>query len=210
MTVDGVPSGTVQWADNSTTSARTLSPPAALSQAMGATATPDPAVAPLVVVAASATSTRLSTTRGDATVPAWELTLQDSAVRLVVVAATVTVPTPPATPGRDVPGVALHTVAAERVSVGPDGRTLTVHLIGAQQGASEICGEDYSASALANDSAVVLTVVRHPHSGLDPHGSEPVACAAVGAERHAVTVLDTALAGRPVLDVVTSLPVAVS
>lgn len=207
MTVSGVAGGTVQWADDSTTSTAILSPAAALSQALPRRVTPDSPVAPLVVLAASATSTTVSTSRGTATVPAWELTLQDSPVRLVVVAAPVTVPTAPVTPGRELPGVAGETVAAEGISVGADGRTLTVRVVGAQGPASQICGEDYTASTVADDRAVVITVVRHHYSG---PGSDEIACAAVGADRTAVTVLDTALAGRPVLDVTSALPVPVS
>ncbi|MPQ97849.1 hypothetical protein GB931_07910 [Modestobacter sp. I12A-02628] len=206
LTVTGVPGDTVQWADGSTAAARTLPPAAALPQALVRRPSPDVSVAPLVVLAATATSTQVSTTRGPATVPAWELTLQDSAVRIVVVAATVVVAAPAAPPLRDVPDVGQDTTWATAVDVGEDGRTLTVHVIGAQEAASEPCGEDYSVSTVADDAAVAIVVVRHPYRGPD---SGTFACTLVGADREAVTVLDTDLAGRPVLDVATGLPVAV-
>jgi hypothetical protein len=91
----------------------------------------------------------------------------------------------------------------ERVRATANGRTLTASFIGAPRPASEICGEDYTADTVANDTAVVLIVYRHPKSA-------DGACSSVGALRTASAHLPTPLAGRPVIDLYNAQPVPLS
>ncbi len=157
---------------------------------------------PLRVTGATLTSVRVETTTGPATAPAWELTLEGTAVRLTRVAVVptvgVTVSPPPWDSNNPPAGLSI-----ESALVSPDGRQLTVTFVGAPKPGSQLGGVDYTAEAVESSLAVVVIVVEHPNP-LSGAGS------AVGAERTATVQLRDPLGGRAVLEVKEGLPVPVS
>jgi hypothetical protein len=193
------PVAVISWPDGTSATATLLPPAAAIAQAVGRAA--DSSISAVPVAAITASTLVVDTTRGSATVPAWDLTLADTPVHALVVAARAAAATNPLATG---PGPSLTGIArVERVRATADGRTLTASFIGAPRPASEICGEDYTADTVANDTAVVLIVYRHPNSA-------DGACSSVGALRTASAHLPTPLAGRPVIDLYSAQPVPLS
>jgi hypothetical protein len=157
---------------------------------------------PLEVTGARLGSTRVETTRGPATVPAWEFTIKGSRVRVTRPAAggpgTVQVTPPSWDPYNSPAGLPISSAGATA-----GGRRLTVGFTGAQRGASEPCGIDYTAVAVEAGTAVVVYV-------LERHHAENEACTAVGYPRTASVELAAPLGERAVLDVTQGLPVPVT
>ena len=119
------------------------------------------------------------TTRGPATAPIWEFTLQGTDVKVTRVA--IANPVVVAPQVDEDPNLGLAVDAAS----GSVGRNeLTVAFVGAPDPGNLPCGEDYTAEAVEPDLAVVVIVTRHPHS--PPFGG---ACSAVGARRTATATL---------------------
>jgi hypothetical protein len=193
------PDGLVTWQDGKTTNVRLLSAQQALVAIGTTVSSACDGCAPVMVTAPRLTSAEIDTTRGPATAPLWEFTVQGSAVKLtrVAIANPVFVP-----PGEGDPqlGIAID-AATGTVGV----RELSVAFIGAPDPADQPCGEDYTAEAVESELAVVVIVTRHPH----PPGPFGQACPAVGARRTTTATLSAALGDRVVLDLLRGTPVTV-
>jgi hypothetical protein len=144
----------------------------------------------------------IATTRGEATVPAWEYTVAGTAVKIrqaaVARSAGVNV-VPPSWDPYHAPGG----LAISEARLGPDGRRLTVSFTGSPRTAAEPCGIDYTGEAVESDTAVVVIVRAHPHA-------ENETCEMIGAERTATVQLAAPLGERAVLEVMQGTPVPVT
>lgn len=198
------PSGSVVWDSGATLTVPLLSADEALRlvNAGAADCGGCPTPAPLEVTGARLSTVRLQTTRGPATVPAWEFTLRGTAVRVTRVAvagsATVTVSPPPWDASNAPAGLAI-----DSAKTFAGGRQLVAVFTGAPDPGSRPCGVDYTAEAVESPRAVVVIIIEHPH---EPGQS----CPAVGAPRTAVAELAAPLGERAVLDVLQGLPVPVT
>ena len=195
------PDGEVRWQDGTTATVPLMSAQRAVTAIQGPDTEPcgDDCV-PLRVTAARLTTGPIETSRGPATAPVWEFSLEGTAVRMtqVAIADPITV-TPPPWEATDPPvGLAIDSAIG---TVG--GRELTVAFTGAPLPADQPCGEDYTAEAVESELAVVVIVMRHPHVGF------VAACTAVGAPRTATVKLAAPLGQRAVLEVQRGLPVPV-
>jgi hypothetical protein len=161
-----------------------------------------PECTPLRVTAARPVTMTMDTTHGPATAPAWEFTVDGTAVKVLALAvapgAQVRV-TPPSWDPYNPPGG----LAIDSASVDPGGSRLTAYFIGAGAGADKPCGADYTAEAVESAHAVVVIVNTRVHSGQDM-------CTLVGYPRQASVDLAAPLNGRAVLEVVQGLPVKVT
>lgn len=157
---------------------------------------------PLEITGARLGSARVETTRGPATVPAWEFTVKGSRVRITRPAAgghgTVQVTPPSWDPYNSPAGLAI---SSAQTSAG--GRTLTVGFTGAPRDASEPCGADYTAVTVEAETAVVVYV-------LERHHAEGESCTAIGHPRTASAELAAPLGERAVLEITQGLPVPVT
>ena len=192
------PDGEIRWDDGTTTMVPLLS----AKQAVAAIASAGGACTdcrPLQITAARLTTGPVQTSRGAATAPTWEFTLQGTAVRLTraAFAHPVTVANPAEASGSSV-GVGI-----ESATVSADGRAITVRFVGAPEPGNQPCGEDYTTEAAESDLAVVVIVTRHPNNPL--FGG----CSSVGAYRTATAQLAAPLGERAVLDIQQGLPVPV-
>jgi hypothetical protein len=169
-------------------------------QAAGGQACPD--CDALKVTGAKLTTVQIETGRGPATVPAWDFSLQGTAVHVTRVAvsaqANISVSPPAWDPNNPPVGQSIESASG---SVG--GRELTVSFIGARGPGSQPCGADYDAEAVESETAVVVIIIEH-------NNPTPVACAAIGALRTATVRLAAPLGDRAVLEVVQGLPVPVT
>jgi hypothetical protein len=193
------PDGEVQWPDGGTASVPVLSAQQAVAAIQAGSSGPCGDCAPLRITAARLTTGPIETSRGPATGPVWEFTVQGTAVKVTRVAMThpVAVVPPPWDPNDPPVGLAIDSASGK---VG--GRELTVAFVGAPLPGDQPCGEDYTAEAAESDLAVVVIVTRHPHAALG-------ACSAVGAPRTATVELAAPLGERAVLEVQQGLPVPV-
>ena len=142
------------------------------------------------------TSGPIQTTRGPATAPIWEFTVQGTAVKLTRVAIANPVVVAPDEVGS---GLGL---SIDSASGSVSGTELTVAFVGAPDPGDKPCGEDYTAEAVESDLAVVVIVTRHPHVTIG-------ACSAVGARRTATATLAAPLGSRAVLDLQRGTPVPI-
>jgi hypothetical protein len=153
---------------------------------------------PLEITGARLTTVRLETTRGPATVPAWEYAIKGTAVKATRVAVdrsnTVKV-TPPSWDPYNAPGG----LAIESATVTTPTQ-LTVAFTGSPGSGDKPCGADYSAEVVESANAVVVIVITHPH------GSGEM-CALIGARRTATVELAQPLGERAVLEVQQGMPV---
>lgn len=191
----------ITWPDGASTRATSLPPVKAIGQAVGPGA--DRSLPAIPVTSIAASTLVIPTTRGPATVPAWDLALGGTPVHVFVVSARAAARpiTSAAEPGSSLTGI----VRIDRITASEDGRTLTASFVGAPEPASQACGEDYTADTIADHAAVVMIVYRHPSTE-----SANVACTAVGGTRTAIAQLSEPLDGRPVLDLYTGQPVALT
>ena len=199
LSAEAPPDGELRWQDGTTQTIQLISAQEALSgmKTDGGGACPD--CVPLQITGARLTTGPVETSRGPATAPVWEFTVQGSAVRVtrVAIAARVSVAPPPSDPNNPPVGISIESATG---TVG--GRQLTVTFTGAPAG-DQGCGADYTAEAIESPTAVVVIVTEHPHNGLFG------ACSAVGAARTAVVDLAAPLGERAVLEVKEGLPVPV-
>jgi hypothetical protein len=199
------PAGTVRWDDGTILAVPVAPATEAYHRILRTGQGSCPSCTPLVVTGATLTTMRLSTSRGTATVPAWEYTLRGTAVRIgyVAVDPTRTVEiTPPPWDATDPPAG----TSVDSAAVSADGRRLTLHFVGSPGPASQPCGADYTARAVESDRAVVAIVEEHGYTGPNP----PQACTLIGAERTATLELSRPLGDRAVLEVRQGLPVPVT
>lgn len=169
----------------------------------GARSCPD--CVPLRITGARLTSMPFATTEGSAIVPAWEFTLQGTAVKVmrVAIADPATVAQlpwtgPPWGDGGDAPvGIVVRSATA---TVGS--RQLTVGFDGTALPGAQACGTDYTAEAVESSLAVVIIVDAHPN----PSDS---LCELSSARRTATATLASPIGLRTVLDVTLGDPVVV-
>ncbi|XVU20744.1 hypothetical protein ACQPZJ_26100 [Actinoplanes sp. CA-054009] len=188
--------GTVSWAGGGKLTVPLTDAGEALQQVIAEGGGACLGCTPVPVTGAKLTTTRIATTRGEATVPAWEFTLKGSALRItrVAVAPSSAVPyTPPPGSGGG--------PAAESATT--SGRTLTVTVTGLRGPASEPCGADYSVRALESAHAVVVMVEERRHA-------DDEICTMAGFTRTATVELAAPLGGRAILDVQLGAPVPLS
>jgi hypothetical protein len=192
------PNGEVRWHDGTTATVPLVSAPQAVAAIRAETSQPCSECIPLRITASRLTTGPIETSRGSATAPVWEFTVQGTSVRVtrVAIANPVTVVPPPWDPNDPPVGIAIESASG---TVG--GRQLTVAFVGAVPG-DQGCGEDYSAESVESDLAVVVIVIRHPHAGSG-------FCTDVGASRTAVVELTRPLGDRAVLEVQQGLPIPV-
>ena len=188
--------GEVTWQDGTTTKVPLLSAQDAIVAIETTTAAPCSDCTMLLVTAAKLTSGPIQTSRGPATAPIWEFTVQGTAVKITRVAIANPVVVAPDEVGSQL-GLAIDS-ASGSVS----GTELTVAFVGAPDPGDKPCGEDYTAEAVESDLAVVVIVTRHPHATIG-------ACSAVGARRTATATLASPLGDRVVLDLQQGTPVPV-
>jgi hypothetical protein len=191
------PDGVVRWQDGTTVSVPLISAQQAVAAIQTGTE-PCSDCTPLRITGSRLTTGPIATSRGPATGPVWEFTVQGTAVRVtrVAIANPITVVPPPWDANDPPVGLAIDSASG---TVG--GRQLTVAFGGAPPG-DQPCGEDYTAEAVESDLAVVVVVTRHPHVTIG-------ACAGVGAPRTAAVDLASPLGERAVLEVQQGLPVPV-
>ena len=193
----------VRWADGSTKPVRPVSATQALAGIRTTAASSCPECVPLQVTSARLTTATVETSRGPATAPTWEFTVEETNVRVtrIAVAATdgITVQ-PPAWDPNDAP-VGISIESARGTVTGTE---LTVTFVGAPDPASKPCGEDYTAEAVESATAIVVIVVPHENVGFGG------ACSSVGATRTAIATLAAPLGERAVLEVKEGLPVSVT
>ena len=198
LSEEAPPDGQVAWQDGTTTKVPLLSALEAIVAIESTTSAPCSDCAMLLVTEARLTSGPIQTTRGPATAPVWEFTVQGTAVKVtrVAIADPVFV-----APGQADPQLGL---AIDSASGTVGGTELTVAFVGAPDPGNMPCGEDYTAEAVESDLAVVVIVTRHPHVALFGQG-----CSAVGARRTASATLAAPLGDRVVLDLQQGTPVPV-
>lgn len=196
------PTGEVVWATGARQTVPLVSASEALDQLTAAGTGDCPGCATLQVTGARLTTMPIQTTRGPATAPAWEYSLNGTAVRLTRVAvagSAIVKVTPPSWDPYNPPGG----LAIDSATTTIPGRQLTVTFTGSPGPASRPCGADYGAEAVESANAVVVIVIAHPHTGDE-------ACPAIGAPRTTTVDLAAPLGERAVLEVQQGLPVPVT
>lgn len=189
------PDGEVVWQDGTTTNVPLMSAQQAIVAMASTTEAPCANCTMLLVTDAQLMSGPIQTTRGPATAPVWEFTVDGTAVKVTRVAIANPVVVAP-----DEGGWGLG-LAIDSASGAVDGSEVTVAFVGAPNPGNMACGEDYTAEAVESDLAVVVIVTRHPRVGLGE------ACSAVGARRTATARLAAPLGDRVVLDLQQGTPV---
>ncbi|RZU53118.1 hypothetical protein EV385_5003 [Krasilnikovia cinnamomea] len=159
---------------------------------------------PVTVTDARPVTMQVDTTRGAATVPAWEYTLKDTALRVRYPAVggsdVVTVTAPPWDPDASLAGETIDAATTTALT----SKRLTVSFVGPHDPASEPCGADYHAEAIESSNAVVvLVVVERRHND----GNET--CTMIGFTRTETVSLAQPLGERVVLDARQGAPVSV-
>lgn len=194
------PAGEVRWQDGSTATVPLVSAQAAAAAIRTGTAEPCGECAPLLITDARLTTGPIVTSRGPATAPVWEFTLDGTAVKVTraAIANPITIVPPPWDPNDPPAGLSIDSANGT-----VEGRQLTVGFVGAPLPGDQACGEDYTADAVESDLAIVVIVTRHPHVTLGP-------CTADGAARTASVELAAPLGERAVLEVREGLPVPVT
>ena len=193
------PDGEVRWPDGTTATVPVLSAQQAVAAIRDTATAPCGDCSMMQITAATLTNESIETSRGPATGPVWEFTLQGTAVKVtrVAIADPVAVVPPPWDANNPAVGLAIDSATG---TVG--GSELTVDFVGAPDPGDTPCGEDYTTEAVESDLAIVVIVIRHPNMPLFG------ACSAVGARRTATVELAAPLGDRAVLDVQQGLPVA--
>ena len=199
LKADAPSSGVVQWPDGSTQTVSVITARQAIADIKTDATSTCPECSPLRITGARLTTRQIDTSRGPATAPAWEYTVQGTNVKVtrVAISARVAVVPPPWDSFDPPVGMSFDSATGT-----VDGRALTVTFIGAPGHADKACGEDYTAEAVESALAVVVIVTAHSDQ-------PPAACALVGAERTATAQLAAPLGNRAVLEVRQGLPVPV-
>jgi hypothetical protein len=195
--------GEVRWEDGVTRQVEVLSAEQAMQQLVASGNHDCGGCRPLRVTGASLVMARVQTSRGPATAPTWEYTVEGTSARITRVAVdqtqSITV-TPPPWDANNAP-VGLWIESAE---VSADGRRLTATFVGSPQPATGPCGTDYTGRAVESANAVVVIIDEHPYGG----GGHT--CNLMGATRTATVDLAVPLGDRAVLEVQQGLPVPVT
>jgi hypothetical protein len=196
------PDGVVTWPDGTTATVPVISAVEAVAAIRSASPGPCGGCTALRITSARLTTGPISTTRGPATGPVWEFSIDGSAVKVtrVGVGRPITVVPPPWDANNPPGGVRIDAASG---TIG--GTQLTVTFTGAPDAGDKPCGEDYTAEAVESDLAVVVIVFRHPHGSIFGES-----CSAVGATRTATVELANPLGDRAVLEVQEGTPVPVA
>jgi hypothetical protein len=192
----------VRWETGVTKSIRPISATQALAELRSTALSTCAECVPLKVTAAHLSTASIQTSRGPATAPAWEFTLEGTSViatRIAVAAADGITVEPPPWDANDPPtGISIDSARGTTT-----GTTLTVGFIGAPDRGDKPCGADYTAEGVESETAVVVIVVSHEQA----FGG---ACNLAGALRTAIVELARPLGDRAVLEVKEGLPVPVT
>ena len=193
------PDGELRWQDGSIQAVRLVSAKAALSQLKSDVGTGCSDCVPLRIAGATLRSGPIETTRGPATAPVWEFSVQGSDVRItrVAIATGMTVESPVWDPNDPPVGISIESATGKR-----DERELTVSFVGSPDGGDKPCGADYTAEAVESATAAVVIVTEHPHAFGET-------CSLVGAVRTATVELAAPLGDRALLEVKEGRPVPV-
>ena len=195
------PAGEIRWNDGTTKTVPTISAAQALRDLRDDAEGSCPDCHPLRVTGAGLSTATVQTSRGPATAPAWEFSLEGTQVKVtriaVAVGNSIAVQPPPWDANNPPTGLRIDSATG---TIG--GLQLTVSFIGAPDGADRPCGADYAAEAVESDLAVVIIVTRHSNPS-------PGGCTLVGAVRTATAALARPLDDRTVLDVMEGRPVSV-
>ena len=198
---DVPPTGEIRWDDGTTKTVPTISAAQALRDLHDEPEGPCPECQPLKVTGARLSTATVQTSRGLATAPAWEFTLDGTQVRVTRIAVAagggIAVQPPPWDANNPPTGLRIDSATG---TIG--GLELTVSFIGAPDGADKPCGADYEAEAVESDLAVVIMVTARSNA-------IPGACTAVGAVRNATVALARPLGDRTVLEAMEGRPVPV-
>jgi hypothetical protein len=196
------PTGQVRWDSGATQTLPLIGAHEALAQLVATAGSTCDGCLPLQVTGAQLSTARIQTTRGPATVPAWQYTLRGSDVRVTRVAVAMSaavIVTPPSWDPYNAPaGLSIESASTSLLS-----RQLTVSFTGAPDPASKLCGADYTGEAVESANAVVVIVYEHAHAAGE-------SCPDVGALRTATVNLAQPLSERAVLEVRQGLPVPVT
>jgi hypothetical protein len=197
---DAPPPGVVAWADGTSTPVIVPSAVEALDEIARSATGACGECHPLEVTSARLGTGPIQTTRGSATGPIWQFTIQGSRVLMtrVAIAGPVTAQPPPWNANDPPVGISIDSAVGLPVDV-----RLVVSFVGAPDPANKACGADYTAEAVESDLAVVVIVTEHAF----PFGG---ACSMVGAIRTATVQLAGPLGQRAVLEVKEGRPVKVS
>jgi hypothetical protein len=187
------PPGLVRWADGTTLRLPPLTARAAFSELSAQR--PCGACGQLTVTGATPGMVTVRTSRGPASVPAWNFTVPGLGWKVSEVAIARSAfavlpaygPTPPA--GQNTPGI------GGLAKVSADGRTLTLIFIGSA------CDAASGAYRYESDDTVVVGSWEKPVAGNAP-------CPAMGVEHTARVLLTRPLGTRALLDVASGLPLA--
>jgi hypothetical protein len=195
------PDGEVRWPDGTTAPVALISAEQAVAAIKAGTSEPcGDDCTPLRITGARLTTGPIETSRGSATTPVWDLTVEGTAVTAtrVAIADAIAVVLPPWDPNDPLVGLAIESASG---TVGA--RQLTVAFVGAPLPGDQQCGEDYTAEAVESDLAVVVIVTRHAHVTIG-------GCTLEGAQRSATLDLAAPLGERTVLEVQQGRPVPVT
>lgn len=194
------PDADVTFQDGSTATVPLISAVQAVTAIQATGSAPCPECRAMRITGARLTTGPIATSRGPATAPLWEFTIEGTAVTVtrVAIANPITVVPPPWDSNTPPGGLRIDSAVASA-----DRRELTVSFTGAPGTGDQPCGEDYTTEAVESDLAVVVIVIRHPHLTFG-------GCTAVGATRTATVSLAGAIGDRAVLEVQEGTPVPVT
>jgi len=197
----------VRWLDGKRRTVQTISAMQALRQMVETGQGKDGCggCRPVTVTGAVPTTIDLVTSRGMATVPAWEFRLEGTSVRFtrpaVGPAESVTVTPPPWDSMNPPAGLRIDTARGSVTRLG-----LEVSFVGAKEGADKPCGIDYTVEAMESETAVVVILWERAYTGPGAGG----ACTMIGYTRTATVELARPLGDRAVLEVTQGMPVPVT
>lgn len=199
LSTETPPPGEVRWPDGTSMTVELLSADQALDEIVKSAGSTCSDCRPLEITAARLTTGSVQMSRGPATVPIWEFSVQGTNVKVtrVAVADRISVVPPPWDPNNAPEGISIDSARGKA-----DAGQLTVSFVGAPAGGDQPCGADYTAEAVESELAVVVIVVEHRNPTVG-------ACTAIGAERTALVDLASPLHDRAVLEVKEGLPVPV-
>jgi hypothetical protein len=198
---DVPPKAEIRWDDGTTKTVPTISAAQALRDLHDEPEAPCSECQPLKVTDARLSSATVQTSRGPATAPAWEFSLEGTHVRMtrIAIAAGESPAVQPPPWDANNPPWGLRIDSATGTT---RGLQLAVAFTGAPDGADKPCGADYAAEAVESDLALVIIVTAHSYPS-------PGGCMLVGAVRTATASLARPLGDRTVLDVMEGRPVPV-
>ena len=199
-----IPPTVLTWPDGSSRTALGLTAKQAFDELVKYTYPPVCGGCPAAhVTGASLVSRSLAAVGGPVTAPAWEFTFAGFADHAIV---------PSVHPDEvlhPVPATDSHRdgIQPDKAWTDADGRRLTVQFIGAPNGASGPCGEDYTLEPVFSDHAAVIIIHTHRYHPPSGQPDRAIACPMSGSLRQGVVDLPEPLGGRVLIDAVYGLGV---